>query len=173
MQVVELHHPHLLRAVVDNAVRQQPLLLLGSSQDVLKPVVARDNARRAIEEDPINISHRGALAKRHDVIVGLKDGLVVMDALAGYLIEEDGLVFRPLELLQARILDALAWHNKDVLRTEERLRRLSLAQARRASKHKKFEPRVLSPDPKDCVLSILQSPQVDIIHGTEILESSR
>ena len=75
-------------------------------------------------------------------------------------------------VLQARIVDALAWHNKGVLRTEEKLRLLSLAHERRASKNNAFEPRVLSANPIDCVLPILQSPQVDSMHGTEIFESS-
>ena len=37
----------------------------------------------------------GALAKHHDVSVGLKNSLVVMDALTGYLMEEKGLVLKP------------------------------------------------------------------------------
>ena len=75
-------HPHLLGAIVDNEIRNQPILPQGAPLDVLKPIIATHNASHSIQEHRVAIPHGRALTKNNFVVVGLEDGLVVVNALA-------------------------------------------------------------------------------------------
>ena len=93
-----LIHPHLLRAIVHNRIREQPLLGSTAPINALHPIVAATNHCDTIQEDPIDVLGRWGLTQQHDIIVGLEDRFVVVDAIAADLIEDDRLVLLSVEV---------------------------------------------------------------------------
>ena len=95
-------HPQVELHVVDNAVRQQPLLVLAAGLDARQPIVATDEEGHSIQEFPVGVLVALGLAQENAVRVRLEEGLVLHDRGSAAFIENDSFMLQAFEAGQAR-----------------------------------------------------------------------